>query len=98
MGVRHVVVFRWTEGTTDDDISAVEAALAGLPAAIPELVDYRFGRDLRVSDGTWDFAVVADFRDQDGYLAYRDHPAHQDVIAEHIRPHLADRAAVQLAT
>jgi hypothetical protein len=35
MAVRHVVVFRWAEGTTDAHIAAVEAALAELPARDP---------------------------------------------------------------
>ena len=39
--------------------------------------------------------VVADFDDVDGYLVYRDHPDHQAVIQELIRPILAARAAVQ---
>ena len=38
---------------------------------------------------------LADFDDVDGYLVYRDHPDHQAVIRERIRPILADRAAVQ---
>jgi hypothetical protein len=96
MAVRHVVVFRWAEGTTDADIAAVEAALAELPAKIPELRDYRFGRDLGLSDTTWDFAVVADCDDVEGFHAYRDHPAHRAAADELIVPHLAERAAVQL--
>jgi hypothetical protein len=39
--------------------------------------------------------VVADFASIDAYLAYRDHPAHQAVLADRIRPILAARAAVQ---
>ena len=48
-----------------------------------------------MNEGNYDLVVVADFDDVDGYLVYRDHPDHQAVIAEHIRPILADRAAVQ---
>ncbi|MEY2456505.1 MAG: hypothetical protein QOK06_1599, partial [Acidimicrobiaceae bacterium] len=59
-GLRHVVLFRWKEGTTVEQIAAIEDGLAGLPAAIPELVDYRFGSDAGLADGNWDFAVVAD--------------------------------------
>jgi hypothetical protein len=98
MGVRHVVVFRWAPGTTEDQIAAVEAALAELPAQIPELRDYRFGRDLGLSDNTWDFAVVADCDDVEGFHAYRDHPAHRAAADELIVPNLADRAAVQMET
>ena len=38
---------------------------------------------------------MADFDDEAGYLVYRDHPTHQDVITRLIRPILVSRAAVQ---
>jgi hypothetical protein len=94
-GLRHVVLFRWNEGTTAEHIAAIEDGLAGLPAAIPELVAYRFGSDAGLADGNWDFAVVADLVSVEDYITYRDHPVHQAVIAERIRPHIAERAAVQ---
>jgi hypothetical protein len=96
MGVRHVVLFRWSETTTDADVAAIEAALAALPAQVPELRDYRFGRDLGLSDTTWDFAVVADCDDVAGFHAYRDHPAHRAAADDLILPAAAERAAVQM--
>jgi hypothetical protein len=39
--------------------------------------------------------VVADFDDQAGCLAYRDHAAHTQLIADRIAPIISDRAAVQ---
>src|SRR3954468_20855329 len=95
-GVRHVVLFRWKADTSPADIAAIEAALETLPVAIPELVAYRYGRDAGLADGNWDFAVVADVASVEDYVTYRDHPVHQAAIAERIRPHVAERAAVQL--
>jgi hypothetical protein len=92
---RHVAMFRWVEGATDAQVSAVEAGLSELPGRIPTLRAYRFGRDAGINQGNFDFVVVADFDDVDGYLRYRDDPAHQAVLAELIRPILAERAAVQ---
>jgi hypothetical protein len=88
-------MFRWNEGVDDADIAAVERALGGLPAVIPAIRDYRFGRDAGVNDGNYDFVVVADFDDVDGYLVYRDHPRHREVIRAEIADRLAARAAVQ---
>lgn len=93
--IRHVVLFRFTPGTTPADINAIVEGLSGLPRAIPEIVDYRLGRDLAVNDGNADFAVVADFADADDYLAYRDHPLHRGLLAERIAPHVEARMAVQ---
>lgn len=94
--IRHVVCFRWNEGTGPEQVAAVEAGLAALPDAIPELRDYRFGSDLGLREGNGDFAVVADFDDEDGWRAYNTHPEHLRVIEERIRPIVAERLAVQL--
>lgn len=92
---RHVVMFRWNEEVTDDQVLATGRALDGLPALVPTIRDYRHGGDVGVNSGNFDYVVVADFDDVDGYLAYRDHPDHLALIAEHIAGRVADRAAVQ---
>jgi hypothetical protein len=96
-GVRHVVIFVFRPGTTDEQIAAVTEGLEALPAQIPEIRDYRVGPDLGLNEGNYQYAVVADFGTVDEYLVYRDHPAHVAVITERIRPILESRAAVQLA-
>jgi hypothetical protein len=92
---RHVVLFRWAEGVTGEQQRAIAAELAGLPAKIPVIREYRVGPDAGLSPANYDFAVVADFDDAGGYLAYRDHPAHRAVVDTRITPILAERVAVQ---
>lgn len=94
--IRHVVLFRWADGTTEAAKEAVAAALAGLPGQIPAIRDYRFGSDAGLADGNYDFAVTADFDDEADYVTYRDHPMHRAAITEHIAPIVAERVAVQL--
>ncbi len=96
--IRHTVMFRWTPDTTPVDVAAIAEGLGGLPGAIPGIRDYRFGHDLGINDGNFDFVVIADFADTEDYVAYRDHPLHQALIAERIAPHVAERAAVQFDT
>lgn len=93
--LRHVVLFRWTPTTTDEDIAQVVDGLAALPAAIAVIRNYSFGRDVGINDGRFDFAVVGDFDTRDDYLAYRDHPLHRALIDERVARHIAERAAVQ---
>ena len=93
--LRHVALFRWKPETTAEDVSKLEAALHRLPATIPCIKSYRFGRDLGVQDGNADFALVADFTDQEGLTTYANHPDHQAVIQELIGPILAQREAIQ---
>jgi Stress responsive A/B Barrel Domain len=93
--IRHIVTFRWKPETTADDIAAVEAGLRELPAAIPQIQRYTFGRDVGINDGNFQFAVVADFASADDYVVYRDDAQHRSLIDERIRPHIAERVAIQ---
>jgi Stress responsive A/B Barrel Domain len=95
-GFRHVVLFRWKPGTGERELAALETALRALPAAVPEIRAYRFGRDLGEVAGNFDFAIVADFADRDAWRRYVDHPAHVALVAERVRPLVAERAAAQL--
>ena len=90
MALRHIVLFQWTDAVTDEAVDALEAGLARLPGLIPEIRSYRFGRDLGLGDGTFDFGLVADFVDEAGYRAYSTHPDHLALIEDLVRP-IADR-------
>jgi hypothetical protein len=96
--LRHVVIFRWKEGTTAEQVQAITEALRALPAQIPELRGYDIGPDAGLADGNGDYAVVADVDDVAGWKAYREHPAHQRALVELITPVVASRIAVQYET
>ena len=93
--IRHVVLFRWTEETTEEQKQRVAAEIARLPSLVPSLRAFHIGSDLGINPGNFDFAVAADFDDVDGYLAYRDHPEHRAIVTEFIQPIVSERAAVQ---
>ncbi|WP_424536612.1 Dabb family protein [Sphaerisporangium viridialbum] len=92
---RHVVLFTWVAGATEEQKATVEAGLRELPGVIPEIRRYDIGADAGINPGNYEFAVVADFDSVEDYLVYRDHPVHRALIADAIRPILANRAAVQ---
>jgi hypothetical protein len=94
MAIRHIALFRWRDDATPDGIARFQELLGKLPSAIPELRAYSFGPDAGISDGAFDFAVVADVDDEAGFVAYRDHPEHQAALGV-LRPMLAERAAIQ---
>lgn len=93
--LRHLVLIRWREGCPQEAVSAVEEALAALPAQIPAIRGYQLGRDLRLNPTNSDFGIVADFDDVAGYRVYAQHPRHLWVIRELIEPWVAERRAVQ---
>jgi hypothetical protein len=93
--IRHVVLLTWKPGTTDEQVEQVRKGLSTLPQLVPGIRDYHFGSDAGLVEGNADFAVTADFDDTDGYLVYRTHPAHVDVLSSAINPIVTQRVAVQ---
>ena len=93
---RHVVMFRWKPGIGEAELAALERALRVLPEQVSEILAYRFGRDAGLVEGNFDFAIVADFADEPAWRRYVDHPAHQKLVAERVRPILLERAAAQI--
>ncbi len=93
--IRHVVLFAWTEDMTSENEQRLVAELNALAPTLPGVRAYHAGPDAGIIEGNFDFAVVGDFDDADSYLAYRDHPAHQDIIGRLSRPYTKARASVQ---
>ncbi len=92
---RHVVMFSWAEGAGDAHVRELMEQLGKLPASISAIREYRFGPDAGLNPANKDFVVVADFDDADGYLVYRDHPAHRAAVEQYISPFVTERAAIQ---
>jgi hypothetical protein len=92
---RHVVLFSWTQDATEAQQLAMADELRKLPAAVDTIRAYKVGPDAGVDPGNFDFAVVAEFDDADGYRTYRDHPAHRTVVEQYVNPIVARRAGVQ---
>ncbi len=79
---RHVVMLTLSDDTPDSQRVALRDALAELPAAIPEILDYSVGLDIGENDRNADLVVIGDFADQHAFKIYLDHPAHVRVGAE----------------
>jgi len=80
--IRHLIFFKFKPETTENDIKAIEAGLAALPAAIPEIESFEFGRDLVHAERSYDFALVSLFKDLDSLKRYQLHPAHQEMLVQ----------------
>jgi Stress responsive A/B Barrel Domain len=93
--IRHVVVFRWQDGVSREQIEKAAAELRGLRPLMSGVIAYHVGPDAGIVEGNEDFAVVCDFQDTGSYLAYRRHPAHVAVIEQTILPIVAERHSVQ---
>lgn len=93
MAFTHVVTFKWRE----DDFAAdhIADALRALASRLG-VHNYLCGSDAGFTPNAYDFAVVATFDDPERFVAYRDHPEHQRILDELIRPNLESRTFVQL--
>lgn len=93
--LRHVVLFRWLPDAKPEDVAALESGLRRMPDLVPEIRRYEMGPDVGLIDGAYDFALVAEFDDEEGYRAYADHRDHRELVTELVGPILDRMARVQ---
>jgi hypothetical protein len=91
-----VAVFRWKDGVTAQQLAEVSAALDGMAGQVPAIRSYTHGPNVQPAPARWDYAVVADFDDLDGWRTYDEDPLHASVRANVIGPLAADRTNLQL--
>ena len=92
----HVVTFKWNAPLTAEQLDHVKKSLASLPTQISCIRSYVFGVDLQLSAGTnSDFAIVATFDSAQDWAIYDQHPVHDQVRIEVLKPLIAERSAVQ---
>ncbi|MBI9081996.1 MAG: Dabb family protein [Desulfobacterales bacterium] len=93
----HVVMMKFKDGTTDNQIAEIEQGLDALPDRIHEIQSYEFGRDMARSERSYDFALVSVFANLDTLKHYQEHPEHLKVVTK-IRAACADIRAVDYET
>ena len=93
--IRHVVVFTWSADADADRRAATLAALKGLRSEVGGMTSLVVADDAGLSDGNADTVLIADFPDAEAFYRYAQDPVHLAVLAEHVRPWLAVRSAVQ---
>jgi hypothetical protein len=98
MPFRHVVMFTWDDHVDEEHVAKVSAGLSALPPEIDVIRSYVHGADVGISEGNFDYVVVADFDNVNDYRTYRDHPQHVLMIEELVKGNVAGRAAVQYQT
>lgn len=87
--LRHVVMFKFKDGTTPEQVKSIEDGFRALPAKIPAIRDFEWGTDVSVENKASGFThcflvTFPSDKDRDAYLP---HPAHQEfvkLVLEHI--------------
>ena len=80
--LRHVVLFKFKDATTKDQIRSIEAGFASLPGKIETIRDFEWGTDVSPegkSKGLTHCFFVT-FADEKGRDFYLPHAAHKDFV------------------
>ena len=93
--IRHVVHFTWSDAADADRRAQTVAALRRLPEQVPGSLAFTVAPDAGLVEGNAQTILVADFPDAEAFRTYAGDARHLAVIAEHVKPHLAARSAVQ---
>ena len=93
--LRHVVFFKFKDGTTPDDLKKVTDAFAALPGKIDSIKDFEWGTDASVENLSKGFThcFFVTFADEKGRDEYLPHPAHKEFV-EIVKPLLDDVCVV----
>lgn len=89
--LRHVVLFSFTDSTSQSKISQIEQEFAQLPIKVETIADFEYGLNNSPEDKAQGFThcfllTFASEKDRDAYLI---HPAHK-AFGQLLRPHLTN--------
>lgn len=89
--LRHVVLFKFKEDTSKEDIQKVEDAFSALPSKIPEIAEYEWGINNSPEglDKGYTHVFFLTFKSEEDRAVYLPHPDHK-AFGELLGPHLDD--------
>jgi hypothetical protein len=87
--LRHVVLFKFKDGTPADQVRAIEEKFRALKRRIPEIREFEWGTNVSPEklDQGFTHCFLVTFANAAARDAYLPHPAHQEFVA-FLKPHL----------
>ena len=97
--LRHVVLFKFKESATPEDIATVEAAFKELPSKIPEIKGFEWGTNNSPEglDKGFTHCFFLSFENEEGRATYLPHPDHK-AFGDVLGPFLEDVLVVDYWT
>ncbi|MHC4536263.1 MAG: Dabb family protein [Planctomycetota bacterium] len=88
-GLRHVVMFKFKDSTSSQQIREIEDAFRALPGKIDAICDFEWGTDVSVENRQQGFThcFLVTFRSEADRAEYIPHPAHKE-FGKILGPHL----------
>ena len=88
--LRHVVIFKFNDDSSEEDVNRLNESFNALPEAIPVIKDFEWGINDSPEDFHQDFThcyLLTFASEEDRDSIYTPHPAHQVFVAS-LQPHL----------
>ena len=87
--LRHVVMFKFKDGTTDEQVKQIEEAFCALPGKVDQIYDLEWGTDVSVENVSQGFThcFLVTFLSEADRAVYLPHPEHK-AFGALLRPHL----------
>lgn len=89
---RHVVLFKFNEDVTPEQIKEIEIEFGKLPSKIDTIIDFEWGTTETVEEGLdqgYTHCFLVTFKDKAGLEVYLPHPDHKKFV-DLIKPLLAE--------
>lgn len=92
--LRHVVLFKFKDSSSVENVKSVEAAFRNLQNEIPEIKDFEWGTNNSPEglDNGFTHVFFVSFTSEEDRAVYLPHPKHKEFV-EILKPHL-DKALV----
>jgi hypothetical protein len=89
--LRHVVLLKFNETSSPEDITKLENAFAALPSKIKEIKDFEWGHNNSPEglDKGFTHCFFVSFESEEDRAIYLPHPSHQAFV-DMLGPHVAD--------
>lgn len=93
--LRHVVLFKFKESSSEEEVQKVVDAFRALPDKIPQVHGFEYGTNNSPEglDAGFTHAILMTFKSEADRDAYLPHPAHQEFI-EILKPHMGKALVV----
>jgi len=87
--LRHVVLFKFKDDTSSQQVSEIENAFRALPSKVDAICDFEWGTDVSVENLQQGFThcFLVTFRSETDRAKYLPHPAHKE-FGRMLGPHL----------
>lgn len=93
--IRHVVLLTMSDDMPAGQAELIRAELTEMAAGLDAVVGYSVGIDAGISEGNATISAIGDFASVEDYRTYSADARHQQIIADHIKPWVTNRSAVQ---